>query len=214
MAVSTQTTLCQCRPHCLAQFFRQYVHSRGPWFVYERGSNIRVWRIFFRSTLCQAVYNTDTATPPFHAMSLYVTEWAMICGKIMPTSFGQITLEKSLTRIANPLLITPRTCYHCVLKTLLMHRVIYTYICVCVWEMYCNSELSQSTQTLREKIYETTFQTYPDLLAYVAFTLSMRNLFAISYNSCTFGAAYSSFILLSTIPSHWSVDCGLHRRII
>jgi hypothetical protein len=53
-----------------------------------------------------------------------------------------------------------------------------------------NREYSQKLQ----RHYET-FQTYPDLLASVAFTLSTRNLFAISYKSCTFGALYSSLIL-------------------
>jgi hypothetical protein len=57
----------------------------------------------------------------------------------MPASFGPITLETGLTRVANALLITPRTRQNCALKTLLMHRVtyiyiyIYIYICVCVY---------------------------------------------------------------------------------
>jgi hypothetical protein len=59
----------------------------------------------------------------------------------MPVSFGRITLEIGLTRVANALLITPRTRQNSVLKTLLMHRVIsiyiYIYMCVCVCVCVC-----------------------------------------------------------------------------
>jgi hypothetical protein len=61
---------------------------------------------------------------------------------------------------------------------------------------------TETIQALFVKSQNPLESTYPDLLAFVAYTQSIRNLFAMSYKSCTFGALYSSLIVSASFPLH------------